>query len=105
VLNGRVDSVNVAGTNELDKIVASRRKHRQLEGHGVYVGVDVVEHSDGSLSKETILDIGVAQFHSEWNIINGPSPSYSDSGVTNPAGRSGLSDGDRRSEKREYGNK
>jgi hypothetical protein len=29
------------------EIVGSRRKYRQVECLGVYVGIDVVEHSDG----------------------------------------------------------
>jgi hypothetical protein len=40
------------------EIVGSRRKHRQTEGHGVDVGIDVVEHSD---SWKTVLINGLSE--------------------------------------------
>lgn len=49
--NRRIDGVDIAGVNEADEIVGSRRKHRQLKVRRVYVGIDVVKHSNRSLSQ------------------------------------------------------
>jgi len=83
---------NVANVDEMDKVVISRWDHWQFEREGVGIRNDVIGDSDGSLSEQTGLDVGVTQFDREGRVRGVPFPRNSDGRIANPTRAGGLGD-------------